>query len=126
MKTRIDFRLDEEAKRLVEIAANLNGMTVSGYMNHLVNMSKEKILNDIGDRWAELATLDALVDLGVLDKMDVTNLNLLIRMKMTEFVLSESENKEVYLDFFIKEKNMFQKHVKEIVAEYIKNKKAES
>lgn len=47
MKTRMDFRLDEKTKRLIDLAAEMKDMTASGYINHLVEQSREKIINDI-------------------------------------------------------------------------------
>jgi len=123
MKTRMDFRLEDETKKLVEMAAGFNSMTVSGYMNYLVNQCKDKILDHIGNGFAEIAMLQSLVDIGALEQQDVTEINTLVRKEFVLSLLKESENKEIYKDFYFKEKDMIQKHVKDFVAEYIKNKK---
>jgi uncharacterized protein YjgD (DUF1641 family) len=47
MKARMDFRLEEKTKRLIETAAELKDMTVSGYVNHLIEQCQEKIIDDI-------------------------------------------------------------------------------
>jgi predicted transcriptional regulator len=117
----MDFRLEEETKKLVEIAAKLTDMTVSGYMNHLVNKCKDKILDDIGEGLAEITMVNSLVDLGALGIKDVNEIAAMVRSKFVLSVL-ESENNE-FRESFFNNKEEWRKVVKSWAAEYYKENK---
>ena len=120
MKTRFDFRLDEDSKKLVEMAARAMEMTTSSYMNLLVERNKKTIIDDIASVLAQNALCSALIEIGVLDTEDEKKMDSLFRLAFVNKVIEDNDLYKEYLYNFQEKMKVF---VKDFVADYIKEKK---
>lgn len=122
MKTRFDFRMDEDSKKLVEMAARAMEMTTSSYMNMLVDRNKETIINDIASVFAQNSLCSALIEIGVLDAEDEKKMSSFFRSAFVNEIIKDNDSYKEYLFNFQDKMKVF---VKNFVADYAKNKQAE-
>jgi uncharacterized protein (DUF1778 family) len=110
MKDKIDFRLEKKTKQLVEIAAHLNDMTTSGYMNYLVEKSIEKIIDDISYGLTSEELLSR-----ILDDTERNELSAIVKQNIAlNFAKENFENEDLYFKI--------QSDYKKVFTDYIKNK----
>jgi uncharacterized protein (DUF1778 family) len=110
MKDKIDFRLENKTKQLLELAAQLNDMTLSGYINHLVEQSREKIIDDIAFGLASEKLIGILFD-----EEDRKELTAIAKRRITLDFAEENFGNE---DFYFK----IQSDFKKVFTDYIKSK----
>ena len=108
MKTRMDFRLEENTKRLIEMAAAMQDMTVSGYINFLVNQCLEKIIDDIAFGF----TAKSIVK-SVLGEEEEKEMSAIVRLHLVNKIIEQdSENLNIYSELIHEWKQIFSDYMK--------------